>query len=224
MLLSELHVVLLSMLESASLIDPNDTVVVRKDPGDRNSYWTGINWMGTKFSAIPIKFSEVAALERTWRTRTKCTKVINKLAEGVLQTVKSDDLWGQNQSNIADYQSITQYQVRPIPDSSPTKYEAFSVNGAKSTPFGVFNSYELSKTLEPIRPNQTPDVEGFTTYVDPLAVEAFQYTGEPCKLELSNILTVQLGKGDYVIRSVKGSTFEYSVEDENTFESTLRKS
>jgi hypothetical protein len=147
-----------------------------------------------------------------------------KLSEAMLQTVKADDLWDQNADNIAEYRSVTQYQVRPIADSSPTKYEAFSINGSKSTAFGEFNSIELAKVLQPIRPNQTPDAEGFITYVDPMKVEAFQYNGEPCKIELDNTLTVKLSKGDYVERTVKGSTFKYSVEDENTFESTLRKS
>jgi hypothetical protein len=44
---------------------------LRKDPGDAKSFWTGINWMGTKKNAAPVKKSEVAALERQWRTRTK---------------------------------------------------------------------------------------------------------------------------------------------------------
>jgi hypothetical protein len=124
---------------------------------------------------------------------------------------------------ISEYVSTTIYQVRPIPDTKPTLYEVFSVLADKSTPFGKFNAAELAKTLKPIRPNQTPDVEGFTTYIDPLAVEAFKYTGEPIKLELDD-QTVQLDKGDYVIRAVKGSSFTFSSEDAITFESTLKKS
>jgi hypothetical protein len=148
---------------------------------------------------------------------------LTKIKEQALETKVVEDLWDENSDAISEYVSTTIYQVRPIPDTKPTLYEVFSVLADKSTPFGKFNAAELAKTLKPIRPNQTPDVEGFTTYIDPLAVEAFKYTGEPIKLELDD-QTVQLDKGDYVIRAVKGSSFTFSSEDAITFESTLKKS
>lgn len=150
------------------------------------------------------------------------TRKFTKVKEQQLETKPAEDLWDENSDAVSEYVSTTLYQVRAIPDTKPTTYEVFSVLADKSKPYGKFNAAELAKTLKPIRPNQTPDVEGFTTYTDPLNVEAFKYTGEPIKLELDD-QTIQLDKGDYLIRTVKGSSFIFSTEDAITFESTLKK-
>jgi hypothetical protein len=148
---------------------------------------------------------------------------LTNLREQTLETKSAEDLWDENSDAISEYVSTTIYQVRPIPDTKPTSYEVFSLSADTRVPFGKFNSTELSKTLKPIRPNQTPDVEGFTTYIDPLVVEAFKYIGEPIKLELDSQI-VQLDKGNYIIRAVKGSSFSFSTENAITFETTLKKS
>lgn len=146
-----------------------------------------------------------------------------KIKEEALETKSAEDLWGENSDSAQSYVSTAQYQVRPVKDTTPTKYEAFSVVGETRKPYGTFTAQELKSALKPIRPNQTPDAEGFTTYIDPLEVEAFKYSGEPVKLTLSAKQTTTLKKGDYVTRSVNGSSFEYNVEDAEDFEATLRK-
>lgn len=51
--------------------ESEELVILKKDPGDSKTFWTGINWMGTRKAAQPVKKSEVEKLEREWRTRTK---------------------------------------------------------------------------------------------------------------------------------------------------------
>ncbi len=198
-----------------------DLVIVKRDPGDAKSFWTGINWMGTRKSALPIKAVEVAALERQWRTRTKRFPVKN-VNEEALETKNAEDLWSEN-GGTQEYVPSTTYLVRSIEGSKPTTYEVFRVNGTSSKPFGKFNAKELADTLKPIRPNQTPDAEGFTTYIDPGKVEAFKYSSDPVKVTITKNNSVTINKGDYLVRTVNGSKFEYSVETEGDFEGTMKK-
>lgn len=146
------------------------------------------------------------------------------LIEADLETKTAEDLWSEQGDDTEDYVSTMTYQVRPIKGSKPLVYEVFSIiTGASSTPYGKFSAAGLARTLVPIRPNQTPDVEGFTVYTDPTKVEAFKYDGDPIMLDLDGSETVQLNKSDYVIRAVKGASFKYSTEIEGTFDATLKK-
>jgi hypothetical protein len=148
---------------------------------------------------------------------------VEPVNEEALESKNAEDLWDENSADAKSYTSTALYQVRPVKNTTPTKYEAFSVVGETRKPYGIFTAQELKSTLKPIRPNQTPDAEGFVTYTDPLEVEAFKYSGEPVKLVLSKKQTTTLNKGDYVTRAVNGSSFEYNVEDAEDFESTLKK-
>lgn len=147
---------------------------------------------------------------------------LKTLREEALETMTAEDLWSENKDASAYYTSSTQYLVRVIKDTSPTKYEAFSVDGDKRTPFGKFTADELKKTLEPVRSGQKPDAEGFTTYIDPNQVEAFQYKGDPMKVMLGEV-GARINNGDYLVRSNDGNNFEYSIEKASSFEATLTK-
>lgn len=146
-----------------------------------------------------------------------------KLKEEALETTAAEDLWSENKDSASSYTSTATYLVRPMKDTTPTKYEAFAVTGETRKPYGKFTAGELKSTLKPIRPNQTPDVEGFITYTDPAKVEAFKYSGDPVKVTLSDEESVVLNNGDYLVRTVKGSHFEYSTEVAGDFEATLKK-
>lgn len=147
---------------------------------------------------------------------------LKKLNEEALDTKKAEDLWADNKDASSYYTSSTQYVVRVIKDTSPTKYEAFSVDGDKRTPFGKFTADELKKTLEPIRAGQKPDAEGFMTYIDPNQVEAFHYKGDPMKVMLGEV-GARINNGDYLVRSNDGNNFSYSIEKASSFEATLSK-
>lgn len=142
--------------------------------------------------------------------------------EETLETKNAEDLWSEN-GGAQEYVPSTTYLVRPIKGSKPTTYEVFRLSGTSSKPFGKFNAKELADTLKPIRPNQNPDAEGFTTYIDPGKVEAFKYTSDPVKVTIAKNNSVTINKGDYLVRTVNGSKFEYSVETEGDFEGTMKK-
>lgn len=150
-------------------------------------------------------------------------EIKNLLNEESLETKSAEDLWSENSDGAAEYVSTATYQVRPIKGSKPTMYEVFRVIGTNRKLFGKFNAVDLADTLKPIRPNQTPDAEDFTIYTDPGKVEAFKYSGDPVKVTLDDKSTVTLNKGDYMMRTVKGSSFEYNVEEAGDFEATLKK-
>lgn len=147
---------------------------------------------------------------------------LKRLFEDALETKKAEDLWSENSESASYYVSSTKYLVRPIKNTSPTRYEAFSIDGDTKTIFGKFTADELKKTLEPIRAGQKPDAEGFTSYVDPNKVEAFQYSGDPVKVMLGKE-GARLSDGDYLVRSNDGNNFVYSIDSAASFEATLTK-
>ncbi len=147
---------------------------------------------------------------------------LGALSEEALETKTAEELWDENSDSKAWYVSSTQYLVRPMKDTNPVKYEAFAVDGATKTPFGKFTADELKQTLEPIRAGQKPDAEGFTTYIDPNKVEAFQYSGDPMKVMLGKE-GARITDGDYLVRSNDGNNFVYSIDKASSFEATLTK-
>ncbi len=148
-------------------------------------------------------------------------KSLKLVTEESLEQKSAEDLWSENEPS--DYTASTTYLVRPIEKSRPVSYEVFRVIGTSSKPFGTFSATELADTLKPIRPNQTPDAEGFTVYTDPQQVQAFKYGGDPVKVEVAKGKTVVMNKGDYLVRTVSGSKFDYTVEPASDFESTMKR-
>ena len=143
------------------------------------------------------------------------------LIESEIQVISGEELWSQGSSDAKEYRSASQYLVRQMKGSTG-KYEAFKVVGDQKKQFGVFTATELRAALVPLRSNQKPDVEGFTVYVDPEKVEAFQYKGEPMKVDLDDDGDSQkISSGDYLVRTPDGSKFTFSIEKEADFESTL---
>lgn len=147
---------------------------------------------------------------------------IKPLYEAELEQKDVESLWEENSSDASEYTSVSQYVVRAIKNTSPVRYEAFSISGGKRKAFGTYNAEELDEVLAPIRPDQTPDAEGFTVYIDPTKTEAFQYKGAPILVTVGDE-EIEVDKGDYVTRVVSGKSFDYSIEKKSDFESTLKK-
>jgi hypothetical protein len=143
---------------------------------------------------------------------------LRDLFEQKLETKTAQELW--DGASPKNYRNSTEYLVKQTKDG---KYEAFKVVGDKRKPFGVFSSADLKKTLTPLHPNQKPDGEGFMVYVDADKIQAFQYDGDPVKLDLDGDGTdiVTLKSGDFVLRSVEGEDFVFSVESEASFKSMM---
>lgn len=146
---------------------------------------------------------------------------IKYLNEEALETRKAEDLWSEFKDKADYYVNSTQYAVRLIKDSKPAQYEAFALVNNQRKPFGKFTADKLKATLEPIRANQTPDAEGYTTYIDPEKVEAFKYSGDPIKVMLDDTNGARLSDGDYLVRSNDGNEFEYSIEKSAEFNASL---
>ena len=72
----------------------------------------------------------------------------------------------------------------------------------------------------PMRPNQTPDAEGFTQYRDIDETEAFEYTGDTINVDTGST-TATLAKGDYLLRKADGNNFVYSVKKSSDFDSNF---
>lgn len=144
------------------------------------------------------------------------------LKEEALETKNAEDLWAENKDSASEYRGSTTYEVRKIKDSEPAKYEVFAVTGTNRKPYGKMDAAQLKSALTPIRPNQNPDAEGFTTYISNDKVEAFQYSGDPIKVLLGKV-GARLNKGDYLIRTNDGNNFVYNVEAASSFESTMKK-
>lgn len=146
---------------------------------------------------------------------------LQELFEQKLETKTAQELW--DSGSPKNYRNSTQYLVRQVKDESPPKFEAFKVVGDQRKPFGTFSSADLKKALTPIRPNQKPDAEGFTTYVDSDKIQAFQYRGDPTKLDLegdgSDVVTIK--DGDFLLRTVEGDDFVFSIENEASFKSMM---
>ncbi len=195
----------------------------QRDAGSERLYWNGVNWFAMKKNALAVPAADVDKLVKNWSPYNLKKEPVKKVSEEALETQKAEDLWSENKDSASNYNSTATYQVRAIKDSKPTKYEAFSVIGSKRKPYGEFNAGELESALKPIRPNQTPDAEGFTIYTDPSKVEAFLYKGDPVKLEVANGKVIQLDDGDYVVRTVDKNNFVYSVEEASDFEAALKK-
>lgn len=144
------------------------------------------------------------------------------LTEEALDTKKAEDLWAENKDSVAEYQAATTYDVRKIKNSVPSKYEVFANMGTTRKPYGTFDAIGLKTALTPIRPNQTPDAEGFVTYVSNDKVEAYQHTGDAVKVMLGKV-GARLNKGDYLVRSNDGNDFQYSIEPASSFEASMKK-
>jgi hypothetical protein len=209
--------------ELKNLKESEDLVLLsmRRDAGDEWKYWTGINWLGTKARALPVKISDVKQIEQQWRLRAR-QQPAPKMNEEALETKTAEDLWSENSDGATYFVSTTPYLVRQIKDTSPVQYEAFSIEGDVRKPFGKFTADTLKKVLEPSRSGQKPDAEGFTTYRDPNKVEAFQYKGDPIKVMMDKI-GGRLNDGDYLVRSNDGNDFTYTIEKASSFEASLTK-
>lgn len=207
----------MKLYEIKPVVDERDVAEIERQikVAEKGQGWYG-GVSGTEYYNRDWK-KELSALKK----RLKAAKA-GKLHEEALETKTAEDLWSENGDAAAYYTYSSQYLVRPIKNTSPQQYEAFSVEGDSRKPFGKFTADKLKATLEPLRANQKPDAEGFTTYVDPNKVQAFKYAGDPVKVMLGKV-GARLNNGDYLVRTNDGNDFEYAIEKASEFEATLTK-
>lgn len=153
-------------------------------------------------------------------------KEIALLSEEEIQTREPAEVWDENSSEVKTYITALTYLVRPIKDSKPAKFEVFYDEDGKRKSYGNISSEDLNAAFVPVRANQQADVEGFTLYRDADEFEAFKYLGDPVKINLGTGEdggTTLMQKGDYLLRTVDGNDFVYTVEKARFFDSDYVK-
>jgi hypothetical protein len=148
----------------------------------------------------------------------KLLQELLSLREEAIEVKPADEVWTENKDEANTYVPTATYVVRKIKSSDPTRYEVFVDKDSKRTLVGKMDGAKLEAGYAPVRPNQTPDAEGFTTYRENLDLEAFKYTGDTIKVDLDGEKKT-LAKGDYLLRHTEDDEFTYSVEAAEDFES-----
>jgi hypothetical protein len=133
------------------------------------------------------------------------------LNEEEITVTAPEDVWAQNKDDAKTYISNTVYGVKKL--EGGLKFEVTVTDGNERKPFANLTKQALDQSFTPVRPNQTPDAEGYTQYRKSDEVEAFQYTGDTEKLN-----GVLISKGDYLIKTPKGDQFVYEVKKAKDFE------
>jgi len=147
-----------------------------------------------------------------------------KLFEEPVQTRTAEEVWQEGGADASQYITTAVYYVRPI-KGEQDKYEVLvDQNGTRKT-YGTMDEEDLNAAFAPMRPNQKPDAEGFTTYRSADVYQAFKYGGDPIKVTIEKApdgeedgQTVKLSTGDYLLRQDDGNDFVYSVERANYFD------
>jgi hypothetical protein len=142
---------------------------------------------------------------------------IRLLDEEAIEVRLASDIWSENKDFSKTFIPKATYMVRQKENSNPVEYEVFSKDGNKRKLVATMDTEDLEAAYVPVRSNQTPDVEGFTTYRDAIEVEAFKYEGDTVKADLEGRKKT-LKKGYYLIRTEDENAFKYDVQSSNDFE------
>lgn len=146
-------------------------------------------------------------------------KVTRNLKEEEITSKTAEDAWADGKGASKTYIKVTPYFAKKIDGGA--KYEVVIDDGVERKPFSKLSRQELDKAFTPLRPNQTPDAEGFIQYQATDEIEAFKYSSDPVNLELNGVSQV-IKKGDYLIQKVVGSNFKYEVKTSKDFEALYK--
>lgn len=136
------------------------------------------------------------------------------LNEEEITVTAPEDVWAQNKDSSKTYISSTTYGVKKL--EGGLKFEVTTSEGNERKPFANLTKLALDQSFTPVRPNQNPDAEGYTSYRKVDEIEAFKYTADTVKLN-----GVLISKGDYLIRTPKGDQFTYEVKKSKDFEASF---
>jgi hypothetical protein len=145
----------------------------------------------------------------------KLLRELLAIREEAIEVQQAADVWADNKDDAETYVSSTDYSVRKVEGGA--KYEVTIEAGSQRKPFATLSRVELDASFTPIRANQTPDVEGYTSYRSADELDAFKYNGDTVKVDLGTG-QVLMNKGDYLIRKTKGNDFTYEVKKAKDFD------
>lgn len=141
---------------------------------------------------------------------------VQKVSEEAIEVKEASDVWAESKDTSKTYISRTVYSVKGIEGGE--KFDVSTEEGSVRKQFATLSRIDLDKSFTPIRPNQSPDAEGYTQYRDVDEVEAFKYEGDTVKVDLGGE-EVLLSKGDYLVRKTEGNDFVYEVKTSKIFDS-----
>jgi len=136
------------------------------------------------------------------------------LSEEAIEVESAENVWKASKDSAKTYISNTAYFVKQLKDDS--EFEVMIDTAGKRKFFAKLSNIDLKKSFTPMRPNQTPDVEGYVQYRDIEQVEAFAYSEDTVKLNTDALLN----KGDYLVRKIDGNDFIYEVQKARDFEAS----
>jgi hypothetical protein len=147
-------------------------------------------------------------------------KTKTNLKEEEVTVKAAEDLWAENAEAEGTYISNAVYYAKKIDGGQ--KFEVTVEDGTERKPFATLAKLDLDKAFTPIRPNQTPDAEGYTQYRNTDELDAFKYTEDTVKVDIGGE-GLMLNRGDYLIRQVDGNNFKYEVKKAQDFEKQYTK-
>jgi hypothetical protein len=141
-------------------------------------------------------------------------EVPSNLKEEAIPIKMASDVWKDHKDDAKNYISNQVYYVKPDGDKFLVTIEQ---NNKRKT-FATLSKVELDKSFVEVRPNQTPDAEGFIQYRYVDQIEAFKFDDDTIKVELDNGDQLLLNLGDYLTRKANENDFTYEVKKSKDFE------
>lgn len=125
--------------------------------------------------------------------------------------VKLSDIWAEQGSNSATYVPRQQFAIKKIGD----EYEVNLVNNSERKLLKKITQDQLESTYSQV--GKEADAEGYTSFVSKSVVDAFTYDGDSIIIKNGG-KEATLMKGDYVVKRIKATGFEFLVVEKNEFE------
>lgn len=169
--------------------------------------------------AIKRKQDEKNFVDKESEYHFGTAKVTRNLKEEEITSKTAEEVWSEGKAKSKTYIKVTPYFARKLDGGS--KYEVVIDDGIERKPFSSLSKQDLDKAFTPLRPNQTPDAEGFIQYQATDEIEAFKYFGDAVNLELNGDSQV-IKKGDYLIQKIVGNKFVYEIKSSKDFEAVFK--
>lgn len=141
-----------------------------------------------------------------------------KLDEDVIDILPIEQVWKDFGADSKTFISNTVYFVRPKKNTD--EFEVVVEANKQRKSFANLSKADLDKSFVLMRPNQTPDAEGYIQYRDIDESEAFKYSGDTINVDNEGS-TATLAKGDFVLRKADGDDFVYSVKKSTDFKANF---
>lgn len=142
------------------------------------------------------------------------------LAEAEMETKIIGDLWDEIGSDAKQYTQAAVYSAKPG-EKKDTMDVYLEQNGRRQK-FATMSDSDFKDSFEAVRPNETPDAEGYKTYRSADVIDAVEYKGDPIIVDIDGV-TSKVKSGDYITRTTSGRDIVLSVETSAFFAQSYSK-